>query len=78
MPFDIKLHYLRMPKHSPFVGQQAGDDHRGIDGRFAKLAKYGLLDSEQFLRADALAIQFFPNFNDQIGLISRVEHTRKF
>src|SRR5688500_10147647 len=73
-PLYVELHYFRMSRFRAFICQEPSDGHRGINRRLPVSISNYRFDLKQFFAADRFAIQFFPNLDDQIGLVLCVEH----
>src|SRR5438034_8079842 len=65
-----------MAKLRTFVGEQTRNYHRRIDGRLTILVGNDRLYRLDLSRADILAIELFPDLDDQVVLCARLPHTK--
>src|SRR5436190_23161577 len=63
-----------MPQGRAFVGQNARDPHRRFDSQRAVSGIDRLLNSFDLRGPDALAVELFPNFDNEVLLCSRRPH----
>ena len=64
VPSYVKLHYLIVPEHCTFVGEQPGGNHWRLDCCFSKSCIYGRLDRFNLRGPDTLAVKLLPDFDN--------------